>query len=188
MLHIRKYGDPALRKKAVFVEKVDDDVRELTNQMLGVMYDGNGIGLAAEQVGCTEAVCVAHLPVELDMDESGVRMNPGINMPLILINPEITHFSEETVSDEEGCLSLPGILLAVARSESIDVKYLDRNGDGNEISARGMLGRCIQHEVDHLNGKLIIDRVSKMKKISVSRRLKRLKRETQVELDQKYGM
>jgi peptide deformylase len=188
MLHVRRYGDPVLREVAVSVERVDGHICELADEMLGIMRDGNGIGLAAEQVGRTEAICVVHLPAELDMDKHGVRMNPGINMPLILINPEITRFSEERLSGEEGCLSLPGISLMVTRAESIDVKYLDRKGVGNEISVCGMLGRCIQHEVDHLKGLLIIDHVSKMKRMSISGRLKRLKQETRAVLNQKYGM
>lgn len=182
MRDIRKYGDPVLRRKAIQIEEVDDEVRALADEMIEVMHADNGIGLAAEQIGRTESICVVDVPVELDLDQNKNRINPGVNMPLVLINPQITNGSAEKDVDEEGCLSLPGVTLPITRPKSIDIRYTDRNGDSNEVTVRGLLARSIQHETDHLDGVLIIDRVPKLKKVPVSGRLKRMKKETQSEL------
>lgn len=178
MLRIRKYGDPVLHEKAEPVENIGEEVRTLANRMLETMHANNGIGLAAEQVGCTKSLCVVDLPLEMDMDGNRKRINPGINMPLILINPQIMTSSKETDIADEGCLSFPDIFFPITRAKSVNVRYLDFNGDNNEISIQGWLGRAVQHETDHLNGTLMIDRVSKIERMSISNKLKQLKKKT----------
>ncbi len=181
-MQVEKYGNEILREKAVLVEVVDDGVRKLAEDMIATMRAENGIGLAAEQVGRREAVCVVEVPVELDFDRNHQRMNLGIDMPLVLINPVITERSEEMDVCEEGCLSFPGFSLSVKRPSCVSVRYLDLRGEKNEISVRGLVARAIQHEMDHLEGRLIIDRVSKVKRLSIATQLKKLKQETESEL------
>jgi peptide deformylase len=120
--------------------------------------------------------------VRADVDEDGNRLNPDAEMPLVLINPEITWTNDETVLMEEGCLSFPGIYAPIVRPTEAVVRYLDRNGNEQERHARGLLARAIQHEVDHLDGVLIVDRMSRVKKVALSGRLKRLRKETQSQL------
>lgn len=182
MLDVKIYGDPILREKAVPVGEVNGEIRSLADKMIETMHADNGIGLAAEQVGRTESICVVDVPIEMDFDQNSERLNPGVDMPLVLIDPEITRGSEETDVAEEGCLSLPGISLPVSRSKTIDVRYTDLGGSKNEVTVCGLVARCIQHETDHLDGVLIIDRVPRIKRISVSGRLKRMKKETQSRL------
>lgn len=178
MLKIEIYGSDVLREKAVAVQDVDDDLRALATEMIETMHTGNGIGLAAEQVGRREAVCVVDVPLEFDLDPQGQRLNPGIGMPLVLINPGITESSKEEDSYEEGCLSFPGISLPIKRPVSISVKYTDLKGENNEFSLKGLLARAVQHEIDHLAGVLIIDRAPKLKKLAVSGKLRQLKETT----------
>ena len=173
---IRTYGDPALRKKAVDVERVTDETRALLDDLLAAMYADNGIGLAAEQIGRTEAVCVVDIPKEMDLTPEGEENNPGVNMPFVLINPEIIKASEKFESREEGCLSFPGIYVPVSRPIDIRVRFLDRRGKTCTIDTYGLLARAIQHEMDHLNGILLVDRMSQVKRIALSGRLKRLKK------------
>jgi len=182
MLKVRTYGDSVLRKKAVPVERVDDDLRALAAEMVETMHADNGIGLAAEQVGRRESICVVDVPPELDLDSGRQRVNPGIDMPLVLINPKITDSSEDTDVAEEGCLSFPDISLPVRRAKTVNVRYMDLAGENNEITVRGLLARCVQHELDHLDGTLIIDRVPKIKQVSISGRLKKLKKSNREEL------
>ena len=151
MIHeIRQYGDPVLRKPCARVEVVDEEVRHLIEDLQHTMYDADGIGLAAPQVGVSIRVFV------YDVRDSDV--SPGV-----LVNPEIVE-SEGTVREEEGCLSLPGLAEIVERSESILVRGLDAAGQPIEIRAEGLLSRCIQHEADHLDGVLFFDRVSPLKR------------------------
>jgi peptide deformylase len=186
-LQIRKFGDPVLREKAELVEAVTDDTRQLADEMLKAMYADKGIGLAAEQVGRTEHMCIIDIPEVGDLDADGQRFNPDVAMPLVLINAEIVDSSPETEVQEEGCLSFPGIYVPVTRPSEVTVRYLDRNGDKQEIHSVALLARAIQHELDHLNGVLLVDRMSVVKKISLSGRLKRLKKETQADLKLRAG-
>ncbi|NCC53674.1 MAG: peptide deformylase [Spartobacteria bacterium] len=174
--NIRIYGDPVLRQKAVAVEEVTNEIRAMVDQMLKDMYAENGLGLAAEQVGRTEAVCIVDVPKDLDVDGNGVENNPDVTMPVVLINPEIISASEKFESREEGCLSFPGIYAAVSRPGEVLVRYLDREGKVCELKARALLARAIQHEMDHLNGILLVDRMSQVKRVAMSGRLKRLKK------------
>jgi len=179
---IRTYGDPVLRQKAKPVEKVDDAIRALAKEMVQIMKDGNGVGLAAEQIGLPLALCVITVPLEYDQDENGVRFNPEVAMPLVLINPVITEKSKETDVYEEGCLSFPDITTTVRRPLDVTVKCLDLEGQPRELRLKRFIARVVQHEMDHLNGILIVDHMSYVKKVAMAGKLKRLKKETQESL------
>lgn len=150
ILEIRTYGDPVLREKCVPVEEIDDELRELAENMQETMYEAEGIGLAAPQVG---------VPVRLFVYDVG---DPDI-APGALVNPDIVE-SSGTSKDEEGCLSIPGLSEIVERKASILVRGLGLDGEPVEIRAEGLLSRCIQHEADHLDGVLFFDRVSPLKR------------------------
>ncbi len=179
---IRKYGDPVLREKARPVDEVTEEVRAFAANLIETMRGERGLGLAAQQVGETRAVCVVEVPRELDMDERGERLHPDMPTPLVLINPEIVEFSDDTVSAQEGCLSFPEIYAPITRSESIRIRYKDLDGKDHDERFRAMAARVIQHEVDHLNGILYIDRMSQIKKIAIKGRLRRMKEETEERL------
>lgn len=176
---IRTYGDPVLREKARPIEPVDDAIRKLAADMIETMHAQEGVGLAAQQIGETRAICVVDLPPSYDDDGHGGRHNPDAIMPMILINPEILDPSGESDVREEGCLSFPDIRGNITRPVEITVRYRNENGESRVLRAREFLARVIQHEVDHLNGVLFIDRMSAPKRIALSGRLKRLKRETE---------
>lgn len=177
-LPICTYGNPILRRKAVEVTSVNDDVRALAKEMFETMYKERGVGLAAEQVGRTERMFVIDIPPEADMDDSGQRENPSIGMPLVLINPKITGHSDEIQIGPEGCLSFPDIFANVERWYEVDAEYIDLDGLPQAIHARGLLARAIQHELDHLDGILLVDRMSHVKKVTLGGKLKRLVKET----------
>ena len=179
MKQVEKYGSAILREEAVPIEVVDDDIKALADDMIATMRAENGIGLAAEQVGRREALCVIEVPIELDFDRNHQRMNLGVDMPLVLINPVITASSDDMDVCEEGCLSFPGFSLPIKRPSRVSVRYLDLRGDNNEISVQGLVARAIQHEMDHLEGRLIIDHISKVKRLSIAGQLKKLKQETE---------
>ena len=157
--------DPLLRKKCEPLEKVDDDLRKFMNEMLATMYDAPGIGLAAIQVGVLKRVVV----IDLSKDEK--------KNPLFLINPEIVHKSKNTSIYEEGCLSLPGQFAEIERPAECVLQYIDYNGKKKELKAKGLLATCIQHEVDHLDGILFIDYLSKLKKDMIIKKLVKHKKE-----------
>ena len=169
MYTIVKYGHTALRKKAVRVEQVDAAIRELAQAMLSAMYAEKGVGLAAEQIGRDEAIFVLDIPA----DEAG-----GLDMPLVLINPEIVAMEGEQ-DGPEGCLSFPGIYVNVKRAETATVRFLDQDGKPRELVTHGLVARAVQHETDHLNGVLLVDRMSAVQKVANAGRLKRLKKDGQ---------
>ena len=142
VLQIREVGDPVLRTETKEVEEVTDKTRELLDNMQETMYDANGVGLAAPQIGISKAITVIDVGNEL----------------LELINPEIIEKSDKTYVDEEGCLSIPGQTGKVERAYKITVKALDRTGKEFELEAEGLSARAIQHELDHLSGVLFIDK------------------------------
>jgi len=182
-LDIRTYGDPILREKALPVARVTDDIRALAKDMIAAMRSESGVGLAAEQVGRREAVIVVEMPPDYDVEqEGGSRLHPDIEMPWVLINPEIIRRSEEVESLSEGCLSFPEINTPVARAIEITVRHLDLNGQPHERVLRKFLARIVQHECDHLNGVLLVDHMSSIKKISLRGQLKRLKQDTEESL------
>jgi len=171
------FGKEILRQTAVPVAEITDDVRQLVKDMLETMYAAKGVGLAAEQVGRTERLCVIDVPHEAEK-EACREENAAVPMPLVLINPEIVA-TEGKQRNEEGCLSFPEIGAPITRADKVTVAYTDLNGVRQTASARGLLSRAIQHETDHLNGVLLIDKMSPMQKISVAGQLKRLQKKNQ---------
>lgn len=145
--------DPLLRQVSVSVERIDDDVRRLADDMLETMYDAPGIGLAAIQVG------VARRMLVIDVSREGEEKTP-----LVFINPEIIKSSDERSIYEEGCLSIPDYYAEVERPAIVTVKSLDRDGKEQITEADGLLATCLQHEIDHLNGVLFIDHISRLKR------------------------
>ena len=181
ILSILQYGDPILRAKGHQIEKIDDHIRELAANMIETMHAANGIGLAAQQVG--EALQLTVLDVsQIEDRPSTLRLNgkdvdPAATMPLVLINPVI-ELGDETEVGTEGCLSFPEINGQIERAESTTARAQNLEGDKIEIVASGLLARAIQHEVDHLNGILFIDRMNSAAKAALSSRLKRLQKQT----------
>ena len=151
LLPILRYPDPRLHKVAQPVSAVDARIRTLIDDMFETMYDAKGIGLAATQVDVHERLIV--------MDVSEQR-----NQRLVLINPELVWASDERVLGEEGCLSVPGIYDGVERAERVRVRALDETGQAREIEADGLLAVCIQHEMDHLRGKVFVEYLSPLKR------------------------
>lgn len=162
ILPVCTYPDPVLAKKAVFVEHVDKDINRLIDDMFETMYENSGIGLAANQVDKLVRVIVIHI------DQSD---NP-LNEPFAVINPEIIKSDGEIVF-EEGCLSLPNYTNDVKRAASITVTGLGQDGKQLEIDAQGLAAVCLQHEIDHLDGRLFIDRISRLKRELYKRRVKK---------------
>ncbi len=158
-LAILEYPDPRLRKKAAPVEVVDDAVRQLADDMLETMYGAKGVGLAATQIDVHRRLIV------LDVSEER-------NRPLVLINPELLQ-QQGSGPGEEGCLSLPGIYDKLSRATHIRVRALGRDGKSFEMEAEGLLAVCIQHEMDHLEGKLFVDYLSELKRQLIRRRLEK---------------
>ena len=156
--------DPILRKKSESLEKVDDELRTLLDDMLETMYAAPGIGLAAIQVGIPKRVIV------LDIEQK-----EGNKKPLFFVNPEIIQKSKNLSTYEEGCLSVPGQFAEIDRPDKCHIKYLDYYGEKKEINAEGMLATCIQHEMDHLEGILFIDYLSKLKKSMIIKKLSKQK-------------
>ncbi|MEB3333137.1 MAG: peptide deformylase [Synechococcaceae cyanobacterium] len=148
-LTIHQLGARELRHSARRIHKVDDNVRELARDMLRSMYTARGIGLAAPQVGVAKQLLV----IDLDLEEAATP-------PLVLINPEITAAGASFNTYEEGCLSIPGVYLDVVRPSVVEVSFRDEQGRPRRIKADGLLARCIQHEMDHLEGVLFVDRVT----------------------------
>ena len=158
--------DPILREKSNTLETVDDELRKLLDDMLETMYAAPGIGLAAVQVGVLKRLIV------IDISKDKEKKNP-----LFLINPEIISKSKHTSIQEEGCLSLPGHFAEIERPAECRIKFVDYNGKEKELKASGLLATCIQHEVDHLDGILFIDYLSKLKKDMIVKKLIKHKKE-----------
>ena len=158
--------DTILRKKSVALEKVDNELQELMDDMLETMYAAPGIGLAGVQVGVLKRLIV--------IDVSGDKEKKN---PLFLVNPEIISKSNDTSVYEEGCLSLPGYFAEIERPAECQIKYVDYNGKKKEMRANGLLATCIQHEVDHLNGILFIDYLSKLKRDMIIKKIVKNKKE-----------
>ena len=154
--------DPVLRQPSAPVERVDDDVRRLIDDMLETMYAAPGVGLAAVQVGVPRRVLV--LDVSDKDDEQA---------PIAMINPEIVSLGGEPRVHEEGCLSIPEVRIEIERPASATVRYLDRNGVQQELIADGLLATALQHEMDHLDGKLIIDFLTRLKRDMIVRRFRK---------------
>ena len=166
LLNILCYPDPRLHTVARPVQKVDARVKALISDMRDTMYEADGIGLAATQVDVHERLIV--------IDVSGER-----NAPLVLINPELTWASEEKQLNDEGCLSVPGIYDGVERSSSIKVQAIDGEGQLRTIEAQGLLAVCIQHEMDHLLGKVFVEYLSPLKRNRIKTKMLKARRDTE---------
>ena len=158
--------DPILRKKSDSLEKVDDELRSLMDDMLETMYSAPGIGLAAVQIGILKRIIVIDVSKEDQKKE-----------PLFLVNPKITFKSQKISTYEEGCLSLPGYFAEIERPAECHVEYIGYDGKNKNLKAEGILSTCIQHEIDHLNGILFIDYLSKLKKDMIIKKLIKQKKE-----------
>ena len=158
--------DPILRKKSQPLEKVDDQLKNLMDDMLETMYDAPGIGLAAVQIGILKRIVV------IDVSKENEKKNP-----FFFINPIIKFRSKKTSVYEEGCLSLPGHFAEVERPAECEIDYIDYNGNKKNLKASGILATCVQHEIDHLNGILFIDYLSKLKKDMIIKKLIKKKKE-----------
>lgn len=165
LLPILEYPDPRLRKIAKTVDVVDDNIRNLIDDMFETMYNAPGIGLAATQVNVHKRIIVIDVSEEKDQ-------------PHIFINPEITVLAGEDGEYDEGCLSVPGFYESVSRPKNIIVNALDREGNAFELKPDGLLAVCIQHEIDHLNGKLFVDYLSALKRNRIRNKLKKQQRQS----------
>jgi peptide deformylase len=159
LLEILRAPHPLLKAKATPVDRFDDRLRRLAADMLETMYAAPGVGLAAPQVGVMERLVVA------DVAEGEERR------PMVLVNPEIVWRSPERATAEEGCLSLPNQFADVTRPQAVRLKFQDGHGQDHELSADGLLARCVQHELDHLDGVLFVDHLSALKRNMIMRKL-----------------
>ena len=164
ILNILEFPDPRLRTIAKAVEQVDDDLRQLIDDMFETMYDAPGIGLAATQVNVHKRLVV------MDLSEDK-------NEPMVFINPEFESLTDEVDQYQEGCLSVPGFYENVDRPQKVKIKALDRDGQPFELIAEGLLAVCIQHECDHLNGKLFVDYLSTLKRDRIKKKLEKQHRQ-----------
>ena len=157
--------DPFLRQKSVHVEEVNDEIRFLMDDMIESMYEAPGIGLAAIQIGVPKRVIV------IDLSKNDEKKNP-----MYFVNPELITKSNKDASYEEGCLSVPNQFAEISRPDTCKIKYLDYNGNQKILEAKGLLATCIQHEMDHLEGILFIDYLSKLKKSMIIKKLSKQKK------------
>lgn len=165
LLTILEVPNPLLKKKSEPVAQMDDDIRKLTDDMLETMYEAPGIGLAAPQVGVLKRIVV----IDVSRENEPRR-------PYRMINPVIIDRSEERIMHDEGCLSVPEQYAEVERAKSVTVRYTDENGKERELHAEGLLAIAVQHELDHLDGKLFIDHLSKVKRDMIVRRVEKERR------------
>lgn len=157
ILEIKEYGESILREKSLLVKEITTEILNLIRDMAETMYTDSGVGLAAPQVGISKRIII------IDEEKEGL---------MVLVNPEIIK-SEGEIIDEEGCLSIPGIYSDVKRSSKVTVKALNENGDKIEITKEGLIARALQHEIDHLNGVLFIDKIGRMKRQILLNKLKK---------------
>jgi peptide deformylase len=164
VLDIVKFPDPRLRQKTIAVGKITPEIRKLCADLADTMFAANGAGIAAIQVGALERIYI------VDAAIAGGRED---DPPLVFVNPEITMQSEEGEQADEGCLSFPGIFVPIRRSLKVKVKAFDLEGNLFEVEAEGLYARALQHEGDHLNGRLLIDFVGPLKREMIKRKMKR---------------
>ena len=163
-LEILEFPDPRLRTVARPVEEVDDTLRSLIDDMFETMYAASGIGLAATQVNVHKRLLV-------------LDVSPERDDPRVFINPQVEPLTEERDGYEEGCLSVPGFQEEVQRPNRVRVRALNRNGEPFEMEAEGLLAVCLQHEIDHLDGRLFVDHISRLKRTRIRRKLEKLQRQ-----------
>ncbi|HZF01142.1 MAG TPA: peptide deformylase [Methylomirabilota bacterium] len=188
ILEVVRYGDPVLRQKGAPIEKITPEIKKLIADMFETMHERHGVGLAAQQIGKALQLTVIDVREAKDrpstLELKGKPADVNEIMPLVLINPEIKSVGE-MISGGEGCLSFPEIYAEVSRPEFVDVKALNEKGKPIEFRAGGLLSRAIQHEVDHLNGILFIDRMATAKKRELKPELDELQAQTKAELQKK---
>ena len=181
-LRITQYGESILHQDGKVVSSFGAELTELANQMLKAMNQAEGIGLAAQQIGQAIRFCVIDVPEHPEYPMTcildGKPLSPSLLMPMALANPEVLPLLSNEYYYEEGCLSFPEIRGEVARPERISVKYQDLEGNAHQLECDGLLARCIQHEVDHLNGVLFIDRMEKKTFAEIKKEVKELKQRT----------
>ena len=186
ILDVLKYGHPALRQKGARIEKITPEIKSLVVDMLETMHANKGVGLAAQQIGKALQLTVIDVREVKDrpstLELKGKPADANDIMPLVLINPEIKPFGE-AITGSEGCLSFPEIFAEITRPGSVDVKALNQKGKAVEFRCGGLLARVIQHEVDHLNGILFIDRMSLATKSEIRQELNELQAKTKAELE-----
>ncbi|CAI8294198.1 MAG: Peptide deformylase [Opitutia bacterium UBA7350] len=181
-LRITQFGEPILRETGAPVQDFDARLKELAAAMLETMYDADGIGLAAQQVGIALQICVVDLrppegvQIQFDYSLDGKTLPLDFIMPLVLVNPQVEITDPALEVYDEGCLSFPAINGRVTRPAAVRCSFQDLDGEARIIEANGLLGRCILHEVDHLNGKLFIDRMDKNDLHKNATRIKQIKR------------
>ena len=188
VLEIVNYGSPVLRQKGVHIESVTPEIKQLIADMLETMEANHGVGLAAQQIGVAKQLAVIDVRGATDrpswLERDGKPAEVAKFMPLVLINPEVTPVGE-TVKGSEGCLSFPEIYAEISRPESVDVKALDAKGKPLAFRCGGLLARAVQHETDHLNGLLFIDRMDKKTKAELQPELDDLQAATKKGLGKK---
>lgn len=180
-LRIVRYNDPVLRQKGEAVKVFDSALALLSDQMIATMHTASGIGLAAQQIGRAIQFCVVDLRQtdrDFDWELDGARPPLELFMPLSLANPVVTLLQSDKTVYEEGCLSFPDIRGDVIRTDAIRVTYQDLQGVPHSLACDGLLARCIQHEVDHLNGTLFIDRMEKKVRAGLEKSIKELAKQT----------
>ncbi|MDR1662822.1 MAG: peptide deformylase [Endomicrobium sp.] len=161
-LEIKKYGSSVLRKKSDLVQKINKDIKCLTEDMLETMYLSRGLGLAAPQIGVSLRICV-------------IDVSPDKKLPLVMVNPKIA-YSSNKILGQEGCLSLPEIFASVKRFVNIVAEYTDLDGKNRTIEAESLLARVIQHEIDHLDAKIFVDYLPDWKRKNIEKEIKRRKK------------
>lgn len=182
ILRVTQYGEPILRKVGEPITEFDADLTQLANDMVDTMYDEEGIGLAAQQINLALQICVldvrppegAEVPFQYSYD--GKRPPLDLIMPMAILNPQVTIIDETADVYEEGCLSFPGVNGKVTRPIGVRCEFQDTEGNPHVLEADGLLGRCVLHEVDHLNGKLFTDRMDKRDLKKNESKIKKLKR------------
>jgi len=180
-LKIVHFNDPVLRKKGTRVTVFDQALKKLGADMVETMHAAHGIGLAAQQIGQAIQLCVVDLresEADFDWELDGAKPPLELFMPMVIANPELSAVPEPEDVAEEGCLSFPGINGDVVRPDEIEVKYRDEHGTAHVLRCNGLFARCIQHEADHLNGVLFIDRMDEETKERIEPQLKELRKKT----------
>ena len=173
LLKIVHYGDKILREKARPVPSVTPELVKLAEDMVETMYKARGVGLAAEQVGRLESLCVIDVPESCEEDDETRAFNAAVRMPLVMFNP-IVISTEGSQSGKEGCLSFPRLGGTVVRPEQVTCQYTDIHGTPQIITVKGFLARAVMHETDHLNGVLYVDRMGAVEKLEMADKLRRM--------------
>jgi peptide deformylase len=184
VLRIVHYNNPVLRKKGAKVTVFGPELTQLAEDMVNTMHEARGIGLAAQQIGKAIQLCVLDLR-DTDRDFTweldGAKPPLELIMPMVVVNPELTKLPSDETVYEEGCLSFPNIRGDIARPDAVTVKFQDAAGTPHTLTCTGLFARCLQHEIDHLNGVLFIDRMEKRVRSSIDRAVKELAKQTKAE-------